>query len=154
MWSGRGFGTFGVCCPFPFPLPSQSESWSCRVPFRLTVTLESAPAYPEDCQEYAQDRRGLDRTEVYQIREYVPGDSLSQIHWKLTSKRETLLVREPACPVEQSLLFLVDRTWGTLEPSQADTLMEAAASISQALCDQAFPSACAGIMGRPLSALT
>lgn len=91
---------------------------------------ESAPAYPEDCQEYAQDRRGLDRTEVYQIREYVPGDSLSQIHWKLTSKRETLLVREPACPVEQSLLFLVDRTWGTLEPSQADTLMEAAASIS------------------------
>lgn len=38
--------------------------------------------------------------------------------------------------MEQSLLFLVDRTWGTLEPSQADTLMEAAASISQALCDQ------------------
>ena len=122
----------------PVPVPTAVTKRILVMPrtFPVTVTLESAPAYPEDCQEYAQDRRGLDRTEVYQIREYVPGDSLSQIHWKLTSKRETLLVREPACPVEQSLLFLVDRTWGTLEPSQADTLMEAAASISQALCDQ------------------
>ena len=104
--------------------------------FPVEITLESAPADPEDCREYAQDRRGQDRTEVYQIRDYVPGDSLGQIHWKLTSKREKLLVREPACPEDRSVLVMVDRTWGNIGPEYADLLMEAAVSISQALCGQ------------------
>ena len=107
--------------------------------FPVEVRMESAPALREDCQEYAQDRKGQDRTETYQLRDYVPGDSLSQIHWKLSSKRGHPVVREAACPVDQSLLLFVDRTWDNASPAQADAIMEAAVSVAQALTEQGIP---------------
>lgn len=107
--------------------------------FPVQVCMDTAPTQSEDCQEYAQDRKGNDRTETYQLREYVAGDSLSQIHWKLSSKRGHLVVREASCPVDSSLMLFVDRTWGTVSPAQADAIMEAAVSIGQALTEQAIP---------------
>lgn len=104
--------------------------------FPVEVAMESAPALSEDCQEYAQDRKGQDRTETYQLRDYVPGDSIGQIHWKLTSKRGHPVVREAACPVDQSLMIFVDRCTAGAAPAQTDGLMEAAASVAQALTEQ------------------
>lgn len=107
--------------------------------FPVEACMESAPALNEDCQEYAQDRKGQDRTETYQLRDYAAGDSLSQIHWKLSSKRGHPVVREAACPVDQSLLLFVDRTWENVTPAQGDAIMEAAASVAQALTEQGIP---------------
>ena len=39
-------------------------------------------------------RRG--RGEDYDLREYRPGDAMRSVHWKLSSKRDELIVREPA----------------------------------------------------------
>ena len=41
---------------------------------------------PDDSENYAPDRTGYDLAEVYALREYAPGDSLRQMHWKLSSK--------------------------------------------------------------------
>ncbi|MGN1206034.1 MAG: DUF58 domain-containing protein, partial [Eubacterium sp.] len=38
--------------------------------------------------------KGSDFSEVGQVREYIPGDSLKDIHWKLSAKREALMVKE------------------------------------------------------------
>lgn len=125
----------------PLPIPAAVTRRILIMPntFPVELTLEAAPAHPEDCREYAQDRRGQDRTETYQLRDYAPGDSLNRIHWKLTSKRETLLVRDPACPVDRSLMVFVDRTWGPLSPRQADGIMETAVSVAQALWEGGIP---------------
>ncbi len=40
------------------------------------------------------DRRGNHSANVTDIREYIPGDRLSRIHWKLTEKLDKLIVKE------------------------------------------------------------
>ena len=61
----------------------------------------------DDCTEYAPDQKGADRTETMQIRDYVPGDPLQQIHWKLSTKLDRLIVRDPAQPVPYFSIALI-----------------------------------------------
>lgn len=55
-----------------------------------------------------QNRRGSDHSETFDIREYVPGDDVRTIHWKLSSKTDTLIVREPSDPSHHDLCLLPD----------------------------------------------
>ena len=56
-----------------------------------------------DSDVYHADIRGEDSSEVYQVREYRPGDSVRNIHWKLTARQEEIMVRDMnktlSCPV-------------------------------------------------------
>ena len=135
VWALDFFGLL----PLPFP---------CRAEKRITVMPATFPvaaedlrslADSEDCREYAPDRRGPDQSETFQIRPYVPGDNLHQIHWTLTGKTGQLLVREGSCPVDHSLLLFVDRRCGTVPPADADALMEAAVSVAQGLSEAGIP---------------
>ena len=74
---------------------------------------------PDDSENYAPDRTGYDLAEVYALREYAPGDSLRQMHWKLSSKLDKLVVREPSLPVRRSVLVFWERTQ-TASPEQSD----------------------------------
>lgn len=55
--------------------------------------------------------------ENHELREYRPGDHLSQIHWKLTAKTNKLILREPMVPDRNRLIL-----WLTLDgtPAQID----------------------------------
>lgn len=46
--------------------------------------------------------------EVALVREYQPGDALHNVHWKLTAKQETLMVREHISEQSCPILFFVD----------------------------------------------
>lgn len=92
-----------------------------------------------DSQEYAPEQRGFDRTETWQIREYVPGDTLQQIHWKLSSKHSRLMVREGSLPVDRSLTVFLDLADDSRTPAAADALLEAVSSVSQALAEAGLP---------------
>lgn len=51
--------------------------------------------YVEDFpKENESKKRGTDYNPDYEIREYIPGDELKTIHWKLSAKQEQLMVRE------------------------------------------------------------
>jgi hypothetical protein len=56
-----------------------------------------------DSDVYHADIRGDDSSEVYQVREYRPGDSVRNIHWKLTARQDEIMVRDMnktlSCPV-------------------------------------------------------
>lgn len=53
-----------------------------------------------------QNRKGNDITEILNIREYVKGDSMKSIHWKLSLKQKQKLVREFDMPVNQEVIVL------------------------------------------------
>lgn len=55
-----------------------------------------------------QNRKGHDPSEMYNIREYVPGDDVRSIHWKLSSKTDSLILREPSDPSHYSAAILAD----------------------------------------------
>ncbi len=75
-----------------------------KIPSSVQLLVEPVPIAPgsfhiPECQgnyldtEYA-GRRG--NGEDYDLREYRPGDPLRRIHWKLSSKWDKLIVREPS----------------------------------------------------------
>jgi uncharacterized protein (DUF58 family) len=87
--------------------------------------------------EYSADKPGYDLSEPLSIREYEAGDSLKSIHWKLTSKFDKFMVREPGLPVENSVLLLLETGMpspGPLpEPRICAAAVEAFLSLSQGL---------------------
>jgi len=89
--------------------------------------------YLPDRDEYAEDRRGDDVTEIHALREYRPGDSLKAIHWKLSARTENLMVKEFSFPQGVQILLLLDLY--TLNPrlygeDQMDMLLGSFASLS------------------------
>ena len=66
--------------------------------FHLDEALNSEPVL--------RPKAGGGMAEDYDLREYMPGDTLRSIHWKLSSKTDKLIVREALIP-ENSDIFLV-----------------------------------------------
>ncbi len=56
----------------------------------------------------AQNRKGNDRTEIYDLREYAAGDDIRSIHWKLSSKLGKRIIREAGSSSQLRTLILVD----------------------------------------------
>lgn len=89
---------------------------------------------------YDDLRGGSDTTEVFQIREYVPGDRLQNIHWKLSAKSEELMVREHSlpkgCPI---VLLLGTKDIEKQNPTMRDRFLQIAAAVSFSLVDADCP---------------
>lgn len=106
--------------------------------FSIRVLPSLNSLCPEDSDEYEPDRAGHDVSEVHEIRGYVPGDSVRQIHWKLTSKYDQLMVKQAGQPLKHSMLLFIDFPSGnshSASPDCLDALAEVAVSLSQALLD-------------------
>lgn len=103
--------------------------------FPSEVNLIPAPAVSD---EGAENRRGQDRSEVYQLREYRPGDDVRQIHWKLSSKLDELIWKEPSMPESRSLLIAWDKRTQTT-PNAMDAMAEAVSSVCQGILSEGVP---------------
>lgn len=53
--------------------------------------------------------------ENHEMRQYRPGDSMNQVHWKLTAKTGKLMVREAMEPVRHRLLLTMEVQGSGLE---------------------------------------
>ena len=107
---------------------------------RITILPEIFPAeigerlFAAEAEEGSADRKGDDRTEIFQLREYQPGDDVRQIHWKLSSKLDELILKEASMPQSRSrLVFWDKRTNGT--PGEMDALADCVASVCNALTE-------------------
>lgn len=107
--------------------------------FAPAITLAFHPASLEESDLYAQDRPGADLTETFQIREYVPGDSPKQIHWKLSGKFDKLIVRDPSLPVTRNVLIFWERTGESGNLYRTDAQAEVVVSLCRALLDNGIP---------------
>ena len=86
---------------------------------------------------YDPHRRGQDRTEVFEMRDFRAGDSLKSVHWKLSARFDDLMVREPSHPADYDVALLCGAH--ICDPANKDQLevldaeLSVLASISQAL---------------------
>ena len=104
--------------------------------FVQNLYLNSPAGVRNDSEVYSPDRPGEDMTEVFQIREYVEGDSLRQIHWKLTGKLDRLIVKEPSLPIIRSVLVFWERTVSSGDPVQTDAQAEVLITLCRSLVEQ------------------
>ena len=109
-------------------------------PFRILVlpnTFDTEPLTlsPGDPGTEALARATEDLSSPSDIREYQPGDPLKKIHWKLSLRKQELLVRKYDEPILQEVLILMDcsrpPSWGhpEAEADLRDALLETAASV-------------------------
>lgn len=78
--------------------------------FPQNLMMLPAAARTEEAEDYSAERPGYDLSETFQIREYVPGDSPRQIHWKLSQKLDKLIVRDPSLPITRTAAVFWERT--------------------------------------------
>ncbi|MCL2633996.1 MAG: DUF58 domain-containing protein [Oscillospiraceae bacterium] len=85
---------------FPF-VPDLSER------SELVRVLQEASAY-DDNENNREISTAITGFPGYEHRDYVPGDSLKSINWKLSAKRDKLLVRKPEAYAGGDQLFVLD----------------------------------------------
>lgn len=108
----------------------------------LTAALSESTDPLSGGDRYSAAKPGADPSETFRIREYVPGDPVRQIHWKLSEKTSRVMLREFSLPLASELLVLVDMTFP--EPFNGacdtlDTVLDALASLCSALLDSETP---------------
>lgn len=74
----------------------------------VDVTLSRAATRAPRGDGLMQNRKGGDPSEMFDIREYAPGDDVRTIHWKLSSKTDELIVRQASDPSHYNVAILPD----------------------------------------------
>ncbi len=89
----------------PFaPVQSVIHPHRVQVEIELSRTTIGAPA----ADGLMQNRKGTDQREMFDIREYQPGDDIRSIHWKLSAKADELIVRQASDPTHYDIVILPD----------------------------------------------
>ena len=52
-----------------------------------------------ESEEYSKTQKGDDLSEIFDIREYKPGDKIQNIHWKMSAKTDEIMVKDLSMPV-------------------------------------------------------
>lgn len=91
-------------------------------PRQIDVAVRPNPIAPDTLPELGRHlsvswrpRRGGGYSENHDLRLYRPGDSLQQIHWKLSAKTGSLILREPLEPLHSRLLLRLDLQGSPME---------------------------------------
>ena len=103
---------------------------------RVEYSLHESDIY--DCETYSPHRKGQDYSELFQIREYVPGDNIRHIHWKLSGRNDELMVKEASFPLDRSMLVIMDKSLGegSCTPEQSEALASLTVSVCKCLSDE------------------
>ena len=83
-----------------------------------------------------QNKKGNDPSEIFDVKDYTPGDDLRFVHWKLSGKADHLIIRQPSEPTHYHAVLLPDL--GLTQDGTAVTKQELnmAVSVGSAICEQ------------------
>ena len=86
------------------------------VPYRRGTFQYDASAVEQGMLESEEStKRGNDFSDVQEIREYIPGDRLMSIHWKLSAKRDILMVKDRVSMSDKQLVIVPELWSGSLQ---------------------------------------
>ena len=100
----------------------------------ISGSISFADHYTEESTMFSESKPGDDPSEVFDLREYNPGDKLNRIHWKLSSKKDEFIVKDYSLPVDvPSAVFLDLKCYedSVYTLPVFDTLIETVLSVSQ-----------------------
>ncbi len=131
-----------ACVQDAFPLfarrlPSVAAARILIRPARTPVDV-SPDDFWRDSDRYSTTRAGTDPSETFRIRDYVPGDPVRQIHWKLSEKLDRPLVRDFGLPLGERVLLTLLPSPAT--PDEVDAALDDLFSIGASLASLALPA--------------
>lgn len=83
-----------------------------------------------------QNRKGNDPSEIFDIKDYVPGDDLRFVHWKLTGKADHLIIRQPSEPTHYHAILLMDLGMTQDDISVTRAELNAAVAVGSAVSEE------------------
>ena len=110
------------CADFP---ESRTVLYPPETQMELILSRETVGA--AQAEGLMQNRRSSDPSEIFDIRDYVPGDDIRTVHWKLSAKTGSLIVRQASDPSHYDAALLPDlglRQQGETRPT-AEELVRA-----------------------------
>lgn len=102
--------------------------------FQTHLELSEQSIEIPDSEIYSTEKPGNDPGEIFAIREYIPGDSIRKIHWKLSEKCDKVMIREFGLQIVNDVLVLLD-TAGAASVDEIDAITEVFASVCQELAN-------------------
>lgn len=102
---------------------------------RVSTELSSATIGATRNDGVMQNRKGSDASEMFDIRDYVPGDDIRTIHWKLSGKTDELIVRQASDPSHYNIALLPDFGRSHLAGPEAQQELNAAVAIASAIAE-------------------
>ncbi|MBQ5319249.1 MAG: DUF58 domain-containing protein [Oscillospiraceae bacterium] len=108
-----------IALPIIFPIQAEIRN-------NASSTLESSTFSPF--------KPGDDPSEIFSLREYREGDNNNRIHWKLSSRSETFIVKELSLPVGSNILLIMDFC-GCGNADSIDRILDSAFSVSNFLIE-------------------
>lgn len=116
---------------------AEKKSWVIVGPVAVETVGEDLSACVENFpNENETKKRGTEINPDYEIREYVPGDDLKSIHWKLTAKTGRTMVRERLATGREKINVLLALT---KDEQENDELMASLHSLALMLLDKGYP---------------
>ncbi|MDR1700770.1 MAG: DUF58 domain-containing protein [Lachnoclostridium sp.] len=97
----------------------------------------------EDSERYSPYKKGDDPTEIFGIRDFKEGDKPQQIHWKLSSKKSALMVKEYSLPLAKEVSLFIDFYVDSTKRHpyrQTDLLIQGIYSYTMALLEMDVPT--------------
>lgn len=108
------------------------------VPVGADRNQEAGRLYQQGVSEAMESKeKGYDFSEISGIREYIPGDKLQNIHWKLSVKRDELMVKERVSVSPMQLNVVVELARD--ENQGLEQILELADSVTRAFVKQNLP---------------
>lgn len=122
---------------FKFTIPFDKKHEIMVIPYDV-VELEELPISTtgNSDDEELQFVKGDDVSQISQIRNYIPGDKLQNIHWKLSAKEEEIQVKEFSLPYSDDIIFLMELYVNKEIPEDFDEMLEKMYAVSRFLIKQ------------------
>lgn len=76
--------------------------------YSMNAELENGIANGTESSTFSASKAGDDPSEIFQLREYRDGDRHNRIHWKLSSRSESFIVKELSQPVNNKIMIMCD----------------------------------------------
>lgn len=82
----------------------------CIYPKKIPLELEKKndAGSIQEGEQYEKNKKGMDMTDIYDMREYIPGDNIRRVHWKLSSKLDNMVIREGSDTSHYDTILLID----------------------------------------------
>lgn len=97
----------------------------------------------EDSDRFSLYKKGDDPSEIFNVREFADGDKIQTIHWKLSGKTGSLMVKEGSLPLTKVINIFVDLCVDGENAEQkhknSNLLVQGIYSVSMYMIENAIP---------------
>ncbi len=131
----KSFFAYDYLCMHKKSYELENKEDVCYIlPKSIAINIDKMPGKEDEEEEKENNIIGEDVSEIADIRDFRPGDKMSRIHWKLTTKCDELMVKQFALEYGSRLVLALDM-WEEEKSETLDSIIVTAYNFSKLLMD-------------------